>query len=457
MQSSAASLVCGKQPLNPLDRALRTVDQVIRELGYPGFETQMIVWLAGRVDAAKLRRTITRLGRHHPVITGRLVEAGPDSDAPHWQFRPDAPAALEELELPTNDRSAVTSCAEALLSTPCDPASFAPLRFYLLHRPAGRDVLLLQYNHVLMENRSAHQLLRELDRLFSDSANCDGESYGQPTDLFRRRLKRVSAAERRVATLRAIEVQRTALRGGVAILGKGAKHSTSGAKLKIATRELEAPETRAITTATVRLCGLPSLSMAILACTFRAMEALDQVQRSAGRNYVAGIGLDMGVGGQESVRLQNLLSVVPIIARSGELANQQALIQLLSRQMRDRLESKIDLGILNLVAIFQRRPQHIQMVLEHLLRCGFSLWYAYFGSADFRSEELFGQEVKKVCYVGPTWLPMGISLLANQFRGRLLFQATYDPDVISESLANDFLDRVMADLLALSSVEGEMA
>jgi hypothetical protein len=298
--------------------------------------------------------------------------------------------------------------------------------------------------------------LRELDRLFSNSADYGDGPYQQPVGLFRRRLSRVPAAERRIATLRAVEVQRAALRGGVAILGKGAKHGTSGAKLKIATRELGVPETRAISTATVRLCGLPSLSMAILASTFRAMKSLDLEQRNAGRNYVAGIGLEMTMGRQASALLQNLVSIVPIIARSEDLANQQSLIQLLCSQMRDRLESRVDLGVLNLVAVFQRRPQHIRMVLEHLLRRGYSLWYAYFGSVDFRSDELFGLEVEKVCYVGPTWLPMGVSLLANQFQGRLLFQATYDPEVVSESLANDFLDRVIADLHALSSVEVEM-
>ena len=75
-----------RQPLNGLDVALRCIDHSIRGMGYPGFETQMLVWLKGRCAAASLRRAIVRLGRRHPVITARLVENAAPQQPPYWQL-----------------------------------------------------------------------------------------------------------------------------------------------------------------------------------------------------------------------------------------------------------------------------------------------------------------------------------------------------------------------------------
>ena len=41
---------------------------------------------------------------------------------------------------------------------------------------------------------------------------------------------------------------------------------------------------------------------------------------------------------------------------------------------------------------------------------------------------------------------MGVTLLVNQFRGQLHFQATYVPESVPEPLANAFLDEVLRDL-----------
>jgi len=38
------------QRLNAADCALLFVDRTLREMGCPGFETQMFVWLSGRAD-----------------------------------------------------------------------------------------------------------------------------------------------------------------------------------------------------------------------------------------------------------------------------------------------------------------------------------------------------------------------------------------------------------------------
>src|SRR5207248_973665 len=60
--------------------------------------------------------------------------------------------------------------AGRLLGIAHDPATEDPLRFHLLRRPEGRDVLLLQYSHALMDNTATPLLLRELARCASTSS-----------------------------------------------------------------------------------------------------------------------------------------------------------------------------------------------------------------------------------------------------------------------------------------------
>src|SRR5262249_946443 len=107
----------------------------------------------------------------------------------------------------------------------------------------------------------------------------------------------------------------------------------------------------------------------------------------------------------------------------------------------------IDLGLLELALAYCRRPWQAIWVVELFLRYCFSLWYAYFGSLDEVGDEFCGAAVDHVNSVGPTWAPMGLTLLANQYRGRLHLQATYALEAVPEALANAFLDRVVADLL----------
>ncbi len=434
------------QPLNPLDIALRCIDLSIRGMGYPGFETQMLVWLEGRVDAALLARAVERLGRRHPVITARLEE--PPGRPPGWRLCPAAPPQLNEVPLASDDPGGVLDGAAALLSCPRDPVANDPLRFHLLRRPGGGDVFLLQYSHVLMDNSATALLVRELDELAQEGGD-DPPRY-EPRNLVGRLLRSIPRAVRADAAQAAIVLQGHSLRGRAALLSTGEEDRPRQAQLKIAARALDPEATRAVRAGVIRACGLPNLSMALLACAFRGIGALGPPHLTADRKYMAGIGLDLNLRGGGGARLQNLLSLVPLNAPADDLADRDELVRLLSRQMRSRLEERIDLGVLRLAHVFQRRPRHIRWVMDHLLRWECSLWYAYFGSLDAAGPRLCGAKVQDVSYVGPAWSPLGIALLTNQYGGRLRLNLTYDPELVAPPLADSYLDHVLAELRALA-------
>jgi hypothetical protein len=190
-------------------------------------------------------------------------------------------------------------------------------------------------------------------------------------------------------------------------------------------------------------CGLPSLSMSVLASVFRAINRL--APPGSRDNFAAGIGIDLGLRGPFGPIFRNLMSLVTVRARPEELAEREALIRSLSRQMREALAAEADLGMASLIGLFARRLHRATWIAEMTLRYSFSLWYAYFGSIEI-PEDFFGAAVEDLFYAGPCWSPMGITLLVNQFRGCLRFQATYVPESVPEPLAQAFLDEVLSDL-----------
>jgi len=450
--------------LNAADRVMLAVDQALRHIGYPGFQTQAFLCLGGRVDERELRAGLIRLSECHPVTVARLVEK---RGGPYWQLRQGARLSLDVIELPSDSDAALHQQAGRLLGVTHDPAAEDPVRFHLLRRPDGRDVLLLQYSHALMDNNATPLLLAELARCSSSSfgtplpAEANGlavmDRSGSPLTSTgeglgvtgksardplwgyvrrhprRRRRAAVDAARQRlIATL--------VYRG--TMLGRPTSRP-SASPFGILSRQLAPAEARALSLRTRQSCGLPSLSMSILASVFRA---IDRLAPPGGRdNFAAGIGIDLGLRGPAGPIFQNLMSLVTVRARPDELADKTGLIRSLNRQMREALASDADLGMAALIGLFARRLHRAIWIAEACLRYSFSLWYAYFGAIDM-PDEFFGIPVEDAYYAGPCWSPMGVTLLVNQFRGRLRFQATYVPESVPEPLANAFLDEVLGDL-----------
>jgi hypothetical protein len=325
-----------------------------------------------------------------------------------------------------------------------------PLRFFLLRRPHGQDVFLMQYSHVLMDKFASVQVLREIDEIYRlDHKDEHEDNLAVPTEprnVVHRWLMRLPRADRRAASSAAIKLHGRVLRGRAAILGSGEEDKPRRVALQIATRSLDPDCVRALHERSAKVCGLPNLSMVILASAFRAIDRLGPPERNADRNYVAGIGLDMKHRRQDRALLQNLVSVVPIFARPAELADYDQLVRNLSGQIRERLRDKVDWGVLRLANAFQRKPRHIRWVMEHLTRWTYSLWYAYFGSLDSIGDRFCGVPIGNAHYIGPTWSPMGLSLLVNQFQGPMCFQATYDPDLVGSEAGEAFLDLLLEDL-----------
>jgi hypothetical protein len=191
---------------------------------------------------------------------------------------------------------------------------------------------------------------------------------------------------------------------------------------------------------------MPSLSMAMLGSAFRVIDRL--VGSSAnGKHFCTGIGVELAVNRNQGVGLQNLTSMVPVKISPEDLADPDEVTRKLACEIRDRLATEMDLGIVAGSALLNRWPWQANWFVEILLRYAVSLWYGYFGSMDSVGERFCGAAVEQIFSVGPAWAPAGLTLLINKFRGCLHFQATYLPASVPEALLQQFLDGLLDELL----------
>jgi hypothetical protein len=429
-----------QQPLNAMDRAMLIVDRSLRDLGQAGWETQTLVWLQDRIDVDRLRLALQRFAQCHPAVTARLILEGP-AGRPVWEWPAAEPWDLHETALSSGEEQAVLDHAGRLMTS--SPGCNPPLRVHLLRRLGAPDVVLLHYNHVLTDHSSVVRVLRQIDRCWhSDEA---APAVGLSRDPIVAYLQRFPATYRREATHRyAADLQ--LLRHGAVRMGRGTQVSNKTGALGLIARCLDTEITQNVQHRVQALGGMPSLSMTILGSVFRAVAKLAGLRQGRTDLFHAGIGVDLGLRGRGGPLLGNMMSMLSIVAASADLADRDELARLLSRQLRERIGSGGDLAMLRLATTCARLPRQTLWIMDAWLRYAFTLWYAYFGPID-PGERFCGCEIEKVCSAGPCWPAIGVTLLVNQFRGRLLFQTTYVPEVVPPSRAREFLDTVIEDLV----------
>jgi hypothetical protein len=428
-----------------MDETILAVDHAVRGTGTSGFETQTLVWLDGRVDVPALQAGLDALRRKYPLITSHLQPAGLFR-RPAWRFRPDAQCTLQERQLETTTEEEVLGVASELLSEPRDLTAEPPIRFHLLHGNDGRDVLLMQYNHTLMDNPAAIPLLRRLDQLARGESDASQPDNAEDCDRIAEYLSSYSRLKRLTAMLRVIHMRTRSIRG-ISLFGRDEVLEGDSRRQCITANSLDADAAREISSSVAAACRFPALSMALLASVFRTGRQLGFSTEPQCR-ITTGIGLELGLRDDNGPLFQNLSSVVPLAARSTELDDREQLTRALNAQLRERLARHYDLGLVELGSAFRNIRRLVRYVTKRLMRTGYSVWYAYFGSTDGLGETFLGVPIRELRFTGPCWPSVGLTVIVNQYRGRLNLQITYLPACISHTDANAFMNALLEDLQA---------
>lgn len=453
-----------RQELNPTDILLLGLHRALRAQGQPGFNQQMHVWLDGRVDTAALSAGVARLAQQHPTATARL--SGGRRDRAHWKYRAGAECRLAEMDLPANDDRTFLAVAAELLARPAELDRDDPIRFHLLHFPDGRDVFLVQYDHVLTDPNAMVPLLKEIEHVTA-SKGLGAAPVAEPSDLVCDYLAAVPRRERRAIAQKAARFRRVLLNSPIASLGTTPQHGSPVLPNRLALRELDEAATRRFLACARKCGGFPSASMALLASSFRSIARLAVESPSPESLFLANIGINLRPRDGGGRIFANQCSLIPLAVRPADLSDRSRLVQLLNARMREQVEGRHDLGVVEtatwgdagweriLNGLMPRVRHPLYGVPQNKFHAKFnhrlaghlhSLSYGYFGSLVRQNETFCGVPIRRLYHTVHCWPPAGLSLLANQCGGRLLISASWSPDTVSDSLADQFLDAVIDDL-----------
>lgn len=441
--------------LNAADRLMLVSHEGLRRLGHAGFSCQSHVWLDGQIDLKKLDTALAQLAHVHPVVTSRIVNLSDDHT--EWHYRDSGAPAVQILELLDDDESSVLRLAEELLAEEWDLDRVDPIVFRLLRRPSGCDVLIVQWNHALMDGKAPELVLAELNRL-SDTAPVNPTSLpangGRFDDACRDDadgvadvLNRHSNWRRFVASWRIIASH---LRPPARSITLEPDRTPAWVfkPIRIAVRTLNTADTAALADRVRRNCGLLNLTPAILASVYRVMARLTPREISSRSLFRTDVPLNLRPPGATGPIFRNFMSFISLHAGKDELQSRDELTRLLHRRMRDQLARGADIGNLAMMDWMSRRPDLLHRhLLSRMQKYPLTLGFGFLGPLTAGLDNLLGVPIERFYTLNMAMSPPGCTLQANLCRDQLNLALTYIEAVIPESLAMAFLDGLVNDLI----------
>jgi hypothetical protein len=129
-----------------------------------------------------------------------------------------------------------------------------------------------------------------------------------------------------------------------------------------------------------------------------------------------------------------------------ELGNREELTRTLVRQMRDRINTGAELGMMQMAAFAARRPQMTRRRLESLVKNQLSLVYGFFVSpAGLR--RLCDVPIERAYHVTSVSAPPGFAVVANECCGRLSLAITHSAESVPRPVVEAYADAFVKDLL----------
>lgn len=428
------------QTLNSLDRFELSVHELLRSVGQPGLKLQAQLWLGRRLDERSLKSAIDRLVRLHPVAAARLSRS---RRSIQWWANGASVCPFKIHPLDSDGDEAVWRAAARVLSTEVAPESDPPLSFHLLRRPSAGDTLIVDWIHPLMDGKAGELLLRELNRLCQETADIEAPSLppqlDEPWDY-------VCSFPRRKRWRAVLRVRRSRSSGPpVRLMRQADIERRPAGPLRLTGRVVDEKKTAALLRRARVQCGFPHLTPPLLASTFRALQRCTPASGAHDAGYRTAVPVNLRPATATQPIFRNMITYVRSMASGTELHDRDDLTRRLSRRMREQFARHADLGIVTVMAGVGR-SRFLSGRLGKHVRNGLSLGYAYMGEMPEDLETFCGVPVEREYFVTSLPAPPDLGISASQCRNRLNISMTYISAAIPDSLANTFLDILVADL-----------
>ncbi len=429
------------QTLNIMDQVMASMHDALRTRGYAGLLQHSYLLLRGRLDEGTLRHALARLARCYPVVTARLVPWKGQTPR-YWEPVADRACPLTVAALGAPDPESLWHYAARLFDTPVDAGRTAPVQFHLLHFPDGRDALVVQWVHGLMDGKAGEFLLQEIDRLHAGSAvgecappaaNPPAEHAVEPSVLGR--LKNWLAYARALLP-----------RGRTVQLVLPGRPGQRPSPTRVGIRCIDAGRTGAWLERVRRICGFSNPAPVLLASLFRVVARLAPVRPSSRSVLYTFLPVNLRPPGPEGPVFANSQTYLILQARAAALADRDELARSLHRQIRDQLRRGVDRGVLAAIRFLSTRPHQTARGMKRMGRA-LSFIFGYHGTTA-ALPTFCGTAVEHLYSGLPlAWSPPGLSFAAHQFNRCLNLLAATSADTVPEPRAKALLDAVEEDLL----------
>lgn len=422
-------------PLTVTDHAILMGERLAQRQGLPGLVGQFHVHFHGRIDLALLDEILHRLVARWPLLTARLTPR----PRLGWVRTGQRTVPIREETLACASDAEVLRAVERLLAEPFDLAYESPFRVIVLHRPDGRDVLTVQFSHVLMD---AHGLAVLVQCLFDPTSIPPAGTDQVIVDPAEEKLRAMPLA----AVLRAI---RSTIRS-----------RRRARPIELPRRELPAAEPSAgritlrwIDEATVAAIGkrlsrvpLAGLTLAAAASGLRTLSRY--TPPPAGPHDVYEVPLAHNRRGRASRHaiFHNVSSRVILQARPSELGNWEALVRRLVSQLRQQIQENDIAGAWHVAKLVARVDSRAPWLVDLFFRRPRprSLRVTSWGDLVEHGRPALGSTID---FAWGNTICLGVSMELITVGAQLLCVFMHSEDTLAREEAARFLDEWIEDMV----------
>jgi len=410
-----------QQPLTGGDYFVLAIDHEMRRAGMHGNTCRAFVHLDGRAEAEGLRAAIRASGLAD-WLAGAHVGRAASAGEPVWQWSPDVgDVPIEECSVPA-DWGVGPDLPPLAPQEDLRPDVPPNVRFRLMHRPDGTSVLVLLWQHALMDAHGAELLLQHISAAgagaspatrdvlgLGHAARADGAAAGPPTP------GAAGAAWHHCMSFVG-DVSRLPVASVTPCAPGGAGGRNRFRRIRFDRAESDAIRARIEGTgATV------ARSVFCMAVCMRALQGVLAERSVEPAAFLVPVPHERRKAGAAGPICSNLISFLFYRAEPADMVSLEGLIASLVRQMRSQVRAGIPASFEQAMEVFRRVPLGAYSRVVHGPSAGQVASFFFSDTGDsFRDAPRFlGARIRDVLHVPPVPFPPGVAIVAGQFGDRL--------------------------------------
>ena len=418
----------GHQPLSGSDYMMLGFDYELRQKGYAGNNCYIILELAGKISAEKLRERVAALAKHCPVVNARA--GGFFRRKWKWPQSPVAPQVRVHRES--------AGLQEGLINDPIDSDGGELMRFDLIETESKRTKVVFTWAHALMDAHSAEYFIAIVGRNDLPFPASEFLPFKRAPLTFREKLKR---AWKNFLVFH--EFRKIAPRS------PGTRHQASPPRLLFRVEKFSTAETAQVRANAVKLSGaLGETQFHTAVATIEFHRTLQQLGCPS-PSYILPLPVNMRPKGNIEPLFSNQITMLLLQLFPAQLASVgQTIAEIKNQTARSMREGIVDGGIffLNVLRILPK-PAYVAFA-----RFGFkgeicSLFYGNTAAVSPHVTTFFGAAIEDFTHVAAVPTSPGVGIIFYQFRGELRVTVMHAAETFDENEAAQFTSAVRAHLL----------